>query len=164
MIFKRLLAFIIDLFIIAIIVNLLLVVVEIICSKQSVFLMLFFSSLMVTLLLCKDCFNGQSLGKRIMKIQLVDVKKGTEVSNIRCVVRNLLIPFWIVEIFVLVVSNGRRIGDYITKTKIINKSSSEKIRIDKKTLVFGLFCFCVNLLFLFLLFNIFHFSMFQLLF
>ena len=44
---------------------------------------------MVTMLLCKDCINGKSAGKRIMKIEIANEKEGEKVSAVSCIVRFL---------------------------------------------------------------------------
>lgn len=67
MIFKRLIAFIIDLLIIAVITGVLFFATQ---AIKSQILLQFFSALTITLLFCKDCMNGQSVGKKIMKIQV----------------------------------------------------------------------------------------------
>ena len=85
MIFKRLIAFIIDIFLIVIIMGALFVVTQPI--KSSILLQIL-SSLMLTSLFCKDCINGQSVGKRIMKIQVVDENSNRNISNIRMLLRN----------------------------------------------------------------------------
>lgn len=161
MIFNRLIAFIIDLLIISMLISLLLFATQ---TVNSQFLTQFLSALMLTLLLCKDCINGQSVGKRIMKIQVVDETTNKNISVVGCIVRNFFVFFWIVEFFVLLISKNKRIGDYVTKTKIVKNDNTENIRIDKSTVIIVLICFCVIFLLLFFVFNLFHSSTFQLLF
>lgn len=161
MIFNRLIAFIIDLLIISMLISLLLFATQ---TVNSQFLTQFLSALMLTLLLCKDCINGQSVGKRIMKIQVVDETTNKNISVVGCIVRNFFVFFWIVEFFVLLISKNKRIGDYVTKTKIVKNDNTENIRIDKSTVITVLICFCVIFLLLFFVFNLFHSSTFQLLF
>jgi uncharacterized RDD family membrane protein YckC len=161
MIFKRLTAFIIDLFIITMIISVPFFATQ---TIKSQILTQFFSALMVTLLLCKDCINGQSVGKLIMKIQVVDDTTNQKVYVVRCIIRNFFVIFWIVEVVVLFVSKNKRIGDYVAKTKVINNNKAEKIRLDKNTLIAILICFCVIFLLLFFVFNLFCSSTLQLLF
>ncbi len=78
-------------------------------------------------LLVKDglpFLNGQSLGKKTVGLQAVDVNGKTLLNNwgpeiLRNVV--LLIPFFpIVELVVFVTNNDRlRLGDHLAKTKVI---------------------------------------------
>jgi uncharacterized RDD family membrane protein YckC len=43
---------------------------------------------------CKDMFNGRSISKRILKLQLVDNKTGEVASPLQCLVRNLFCIIW----------------------------------------------------------------------
>lgn len=160
MIIKRLVAFILDLVIIAIIMNVLLLARQTVISP---ILLQLLSALIITLLLCKDCINGQSVGKRIMKIQVVDEKSKTEISNIRSIVRNTFVIFWIVEVVVLFISKDKRIGDYVTKTEVVSYSKIEKTRFNKKILYTILLCFCIIFALVFILSNLLHPPIFELL-
>lgn len=162
MVIKRLLAFGIDLMIIIVIENVLFLTTYIIKSQ---FTMQFFSALMITLLLCKDCINGQSFGKRVMKLQVVDSNTEENISAVRHIVRNLFLPLWCIEILILMISKKKRIGDYIAKTKVIsNHASVGKIQLDRNTLFVILLCFIVIFLLMFILFNLIDSPILQLLF
>lgn len=160
MILKRLIAFLIDLLLIAIIVNMFFFATQ---TVKSQLLVQFLSAMMVTMLLCKDCINGKSAGKRIMKIEIANEKEGEKVSAVSCVVRNIFVVLWIIEILVLFISKEKRIGDYVAKTKVVSNSKVEKIKLDKNALLTVLLCFCIIFLFMFLVFNIFNSSSFELL-
>jgi uncharacterized RDD family membrane protein YckC len=146
MIFKRLIAFIIDILLIVIIMGALFVVIQ---PIKSPILLQSLSSLMLTSLFCKDCINGQSIGKRIMKIQVVDEISNKEVSNIRHIVRNIFVIFWMIDVFVLFISREKRLGDYVVKTRVICNKKVEKVQLNKNILYTALFCFCVIFLLLF---------------
>lgn len=162
MVIKRLLAFGVDLMSIVVIVNVLFLSTYIIKSQ---FLLQFLSALMITLLLCKDCMNGQSIGKRVMKLQVVDSNTEENISAVRHIVRNLFLPLWYIEILILMISKEKRIGDYVAKTKVIsNDASVGKIQLDKNTLFAILLCFIVILLLSFVLFRLIDSPMLQLLF
>lgn len=120
MILKRLIAFLIDLLLIAIIVNMFFFATP---TVKSQLLVQFLSAMMVTMLLCKDCINGKSAGKRIMKIEIANEKEGEKVSAVSCVVRNIFVVLWIIEILVLFISKEKRIGDYVAKTKVVSNTS-----------------------------------------
>lgn len=160
MILKRLIAFLIDLLLIAIIVNMFFFATQ---TVKSQLLVQFLSAMMVTMLLCKDCINGKSAGKRIMKIEIANEKEGEKVSAVSCVVRNIFVVLWIIEILVLFISKEKRIGDYVAKTKVVSNSKVEKIKLDKNTLLTVLLCFCIIFLFMFFVFKIFSSSSFELL-
>ena len=161
MIFKRLFAFILDLLIISTIISLLFLPTY---EIKSIVLVELYSALMLTLLLCKDCINGQSIGKRIMKIQVVDENSNQRVSNSREILRNIFVVFWIVEVIVLFISKDKRIGDYVAKTKVIECNKIEKFQLDKNTLCAILLCFCITFALIFLMFSLIHSPMAQLLF
>jgi uncharacterized RDD family membrane protein YckC len=67
----------------------------------------------------KDIYLGRSLGKRILKLQLIDIKTNQPASALKCFIRNLTIIAWPIEGIVALVNNERRIGDFIAGTKLI---------------------------------------------
>jgi uncharacterized RDD family membrane protein YckC len=67
----------------------------------------------------KDWFAGQSLAKRVMGQRVVDVRTGLPASRARCFVRNLTIPLWPLEVLVTLFSPGRRLGDWLAQTKVV---------------------------------------------
>lgn len=148
MIFKRLIAFVIDLLIIAVITGILFLLTQ---SLKSQILILLFSALMITFLLCKDIVNGQSFGKIIMKLKVVDSRSNNSATNISVIVRNIFVIFWIVEVFVLFVSKDMRIGDYIAKTKVISNEKLIRVQLNKTIILTILLCFCVVCILLFVL-------------
>ncbi len=65
----------------------------------------------------KDIIGGQSIGKRIAKIKVVDTN-GNEPDKFRLFLRNITIFIWPIEaIFILL--EKPRIGERITKTRVI---------------------------------------------
>lgn len=66
----------------------------------------------------KDIFSGRSLAKRIFKLQIVDVKTNRPANPLRCLVRNITIVVWPIEVIVGLINNERRIGDFIAGTKL----------------------------------------------
>lgn len=73
----------------------------------------------LVLYLCKDCFNGRSLAKRALKLQVVDIKSGRVASPIKCLIRNLFIIVWPIEIIAILINPNRRIGDLVAGTRVI---------------------------------------------
>ncbi|MBE6571828.1 MAG: RDD family protein [Ruminococcaceae bacterium] len=67
----------------------------------------------------KDVVNGQSVGKRIMKIKVVDMD-GNKPSIFNLIIRNITIFIWPVEA-ILVLLNKQRLGDILAKTKVVDK-------------------------------------------
>ena len=73
----------------------------------------------LSLYLCKDAFNGRSVGKRMLKLQVVHNETEVAASPLRCFIRNLFCGLWPVEVIVTVASPGRRIGDLVAGTKVV---------------------------------------------
>lgn len=83
-------------------------------------LSLFFSLFAVafSLYFNKDFFGGRSLAKRLLKFQIL-VHRNDEVAGpIRCLIRNLTIIIWPVEIILSIINPNRRLGDYIAGTRL----------------------------------------------
>jgi uncharacterized RDD family membrane protein YckC len=68
---------------------------------------------------CKDSFNGRSLAKRILGLQVVDNKTGQPATALQCLLRNLFCILWIVEFFVAVSDTASRIGDRVAGTRLV---------------------------------------------
>lgn len=68
---------------------------------------------------CKDSFNGRSIAKRVLKLQVVENKSGKGASPIRCFVRNIFCILWPIEVFVAFANPRRRIGDMVAGTKVV---------------------------------------------
>lgn len=66
----------------------------------------------------KDICMGRSFAKRILKLQIIDIKTGLPANSLKCFLRNLTIIIWPVEVIVGLVNNERRIGDFIAGTKL----------------------------------------------
>ena len=66
----------------------------------------------------KDIFLGQSIAKRILGFQVFNNKTGQPAGPLRCLVRNLTILLWPIEVIAALINKERRIGDYIAGTRI----------------------------------------------
>ena len=73
----------------------------------------------MTLYLCKDCINGRSLAKRMTKLQVVNHRTGIAANPLRCMVRNIFIAIWPIELIVALINPERRIGDHVAGTRLI---------------------------------------------
>lgn len=78
----------------------------------------------------KDIFNGRSPAKRILKMQVINNKTGQVASPLKCLVRNLTIPLWPLEVIFVLVSPQRRLGDQIAGTRIDYVENPDKIKMD----------------------------------
>lgn len=67
---------------------------------------------------CKDCIGGRSAAKRILKLAVVDKNSSAAASSLQCVVRNLFVIVWPVEVIVALFNQQQRIGDRLAGTKL----------------------------------------------
>lgn len=133
---KRLVAMIIDFAIIMLISQ---VFVFMSFIEQN-YLMKITFSIMFSLFLCRDNLNGQSLGKRLMKIQVVDNSTMQTVTSFKYILRNLFLCVWPIELILVLINGDRRLGDYVLKTKIIMNTEAQPIRFKINDLAVLLIC------------------------
>jgi uncharacterized RDD family membrane protein YckC len=81
--------------------------------------MIYLSIVGFALYLCKDCINGRSLAKRLLKLQVVDNVTGEAASPLKCFVRNIFIIIWPIEVIVGLTNTSRRLGDRAAGTKLV---------------------------------------------
>ena len=81
-------------------------------------IILILSPLAFSMYLNKDAVKGQSVAKRILKNQVIDIKTGEIASPIRCFIRNVTISIWIIEIPFVLINPQRRLGDLIAGTRV----------------------------------------------
>lgn len=81
--------------------------------------LLYVSLLGFAIYFCKDIINGRSIGKRLTKTQVVDNTTEQVASPLKCFVRNILCVIWPIEVIVTLINPGRRLGDQIAGTKIV---------------------------------------------
>jgi uncharacterized RDD family membrane protein YckC len=74
----------------------------------------------------KDSFDGRSIGKRIMKLQVVDSKMGKAASPIQCFIRNIFIIIWPIEVIIVLFNTEKRIGDRVAGTKLITYNPDQE--------------------------------------
>jgi uncharacterized RDD family membrane protein YckC len=73
----------------------------------------------MALYFCKDIFNGRSIAKRILKLQVVDNTTGQAASPVKCFIRNIFCMVWPVEGIVALGNTSRRLGDRVAGTKLV---------------------------------------------
>src|SRR5688572_7591802 len=66
----------------------------------------------------KDFVNARSIAKRMLGLMIVDRVTGKPASEVKCLLRNLTIPIWPLEVVISLFSKTRRLGDVIANTKI----------------------------------------------
>ena len=79
----------------------------------------------------KDFFNGRSPAKRILKAQVVNNRTNEVAGPLRCLIRNLTIPVWPIEVLFVLINPKRRLGDYIAGTRIENYDNSRPAKRKK---------------------------------
>ncbi|GHT21512.1 hypothetical protein FACS189464_0500 [Bacteroidia bacterium] len=67
---------------------------------------------------CKDCINGRSIAKRILKLQVVDNSTGQIASPLKCFIRNIFTVIWPIEGIIALANPSRRLGDRVAGTKL----------------------------------------------
>ena len=86
----------------------------------------------------KDALKGQSPAKRSMKLQVIDMKTGKTASPLKCLLRNILLPIWIIELPFILINPQRRLGDKIAGT-IVEPYDAKKIEeFDKKEVLISI--------------------------
>jgi uncharacterized RDD family membrane protein YckC len=82
-------------------------------------------SLMMIALINKDFFGGQSAVHRLLGFKVVDVKTNEQASKLKCMLRNVTAPIWMIEVIFLLVNPKRRLGDIIAGTSLIEIESTD---------------------------------------
>lgn len=136
---KRLLAIVIDFCIIMLGIQ---VFVLISFFSQPYFMEVAFS-IIFTLFLCKDNLNGQSLGKHLMRIQVVDNSTNQPPRTFILILRNFFLSVWPIELVLVLINGDRRLGDYVAKTSVIINAHNQSVRFRIRDLYILLICFVV---------------------
>ncbi|WP_165044436.1 RDD family protein [Dysgonomonas sp. ZJ709] len=121
---RRIKAIIIDFFILFILTIVLLVIILIVNKDKYDFIYCYALLMCIVYSTCflKDIIGGQSLGKRIYKLQVKNDKGKVPPTKI-LILRNIFVFIYPIEIILCFVNNGRRLGDIILKTKVTDKDS-----------------------------------------
>lgn len=127
---KRLKAFLIDIAILAVLEIFILIILIINVNKS--FLCIYGITTVITLGLffLKDVINGQSIGKRILKLQVIS-ENGKVASLQNVIVRNMIALLQPVDVLYMINNKGKRLGDIICKTKVVNASQKAKYKNKK---------------------------------
>ncbi|WP_062129157.1 RDD family protein, partial [Geofilum rubicundum] len=81
-------------------------------------------SAMIFVILNKDFFNGQSVSKRIYGYQIIDNKTNMAANETKCMLRNVTMIVWPIEVLMTLMNPTRRLGDLIAGTKLIDKEKT----------------------------------------
>lgn len=80
---------------------------------------IFYMASYITLVLQKDVLNGRSLGKRMAGLQIIEIRTHKKASRFKCVLRNILVFFFVGEIAISLFSPERKLGDWMAGTKLV---------------------------------------------
>lgn len=84
---------------------------------------IFFIAGFMAIYFMKDTLNGRSLGKRYFGQIVLDSKTKLPANETKCILRNITIPLWFLELLFTLISPSRRLGDYIAGTEIMKTNS-----------------------------------------
>lgn len=104
-------------------------------SNMNFGLMFFLFAFGFSAYFCKDIFNGRSPAKRILKLQVIDAKTNEVATPLKCLIRNLTIVIWPIEVIFILIDPKRRIGDKIAGTRIDYIENPEKKTTERKKLL-----------------------------
>lgn len=106
-------------------------------SSDLIFYVMIFG---MSLYFNKDMIQGKSVAKRALKLEVVDIKTGEVASSLKCLVRNLTIAVWPIEVIAVLISPSRRIGDFIAGTRVeyITDERDSKPKVDFKNLLLSI--------------------------
>ncbi|MFK8008399.1 MAG: RDD family protein [Saprospiraceae bacterium] len=89
-----------------------------------------FIGIIFTMIICyfgKDFYKGISLGKWMFGLMVRDERNPAKVpSFLRLFLRNLLIVIWPIELILLFTNDGKRLGDKVAKTIVIENSNGAR--------------------------------------
>jgi uncharacterized RDD family membrane protein YckC len=74
---------------------------------------------LVYFLFCDSLPNGQSLGKRLLKIKVIDRKTKNPCSVIQSLLRNITFPLGFFDWIFIFFGSHRRFGDFLASTIVI---------------------------------------------
>ena len=116
---KRFKAFLIDITLLGALEVFILIVFMINTNMNFLCIFGLATAIIYVLFFCKDIFNGQSIGKRIFKLQIV-TEKGKAVSLQNIIGRNIIALLQPIDALYMINNEGKRLGDIVCKTKVIN--------------------------------------------
>ena len=116
---KRFKAFLIDITILGALGLLMLVILMANTDMSFLCIIGLVTAIIYSLFFCKDVINGQSIGKRIFRLQVV-TEKGRAVSLRNIIIRNMVALLQPIDALYMINNEGKRLGDIVCKTKVIN--------------------------------------------
>ncbi|MFK7969248.1 MAG: RDD family protein [Bacteroidia bacterium] len=78
----------------------------------------------------KDIFNGRGPAKRMLNMQVIDNKTNKAASPLKCLLRNITLPLWPIELIFVLINPKRRLGDKIAGTRIDYVTNPENAKLN----------------------------------
>lgn len=94
----------------------------------------FVLALVYSMLFCKDLLGCRSLGKRMCNLLIVGRSKD-KLSNLKLILRNIFIIIWPIELVMLFINSGRRVGDILFSTTVVHNSQNNKDSQSNNTII-----------------------------
>lgn len=123
---RRFKALIIDIGILMVIHILITILFMLVVSSNLMYNHVMTSIIVYGLFFCKDMVNGQSVGKRLLKLQVVS-DKGGAVTLPKLIARNLVALVQPIDALFMINNQGRRWGDILCKTQVVYAAKTEAI-------------------------------------
>lgn len=91
-------------------------------------------TLLLSFFICKDSVLGQSIGKRIYTLKVVDFES-RNLTSIKLIIRNLFVFLAPIELLLLIYYD-KRIGDSFVKSNVVKVVKTEKVPINSILIYF----------------------------
>lgn len=91
-------------------------------------------TLLLSFFICKDSVLGQSIGKRIYTLKVVDFES-RNLTTIKLIIRNLFVFLAPIELLLLIYYD-KRIGDSFVKSNVVKVVKTEKVSINSILIYF----------------------------
>jgi len=149
---RRFKAFIIDITILGVLEIFVLVILMANVNESFLYIYGLTTAIIFSLFFCKDAINGQSIGKKILKLQIV-TEKGKVASLRNIIVRNVIALLQPIDALYMINNKGKRLGDIICKTKVVK--ASKKYELNPLLLAVYIFIvFFITLSFFFIIWKV----------
>lgn len=107
--------------------------------------------LLLSIYFNKDAIKGKSPAKRILGLIVLNNKTNAVANPMRCLLRNITLFIWPIEVVFSIFSPERRIGDFIAGTKVIQDDNTIPTDLNIGSM---LFAWILGVLFISLLFYV----------
>ncbi len=132
---KRLKALLVDIIILGVLGILILIIFMIVVDKNFLCIYSLTIAIVYSLFFCKDVINGQSIGKKMLKLQII-TEKGKAASLRSLIIRNMIALMQPIDALYMINNPGKRLGDIVCKTRVVDASRKIKYEFNPLLLIF----------------------------